>query len=267
MENDFISLSLKSCGDDRTKQVNYTLFILIRGMDKMEVKMAQEIIPIELKLPLRTGSVNCYLVKTDTGFIFVDTGSPRNCMELEIELNEYGCNSGNLHLILLTHGDFDHSGNAAYLRKKFNSKIAIHTDDSPMVERGDMFLTRKKGNFLQSWMVKTIFRFGKSQRFSPDLEITDGFDLTQYGLDADIIHIPGHSKGSIGILTADGALICGDLFESTGGSENPKLNSLMDDPEAANQSIDKLKNLKIDTVYPGHGQPFTMNTFLTRHTK
>ena len=129
--------------------------------------MSQEIISIELKLPLRTGRVNCYLVKTDTGFILIDTGSPGNTRELESKLSEYGCKAGHLHLILLTHGDFDHSGNAAYLRKKFDTKIAMHPKDSPMVERGDMFLTRKKGNFIQSWIVKTMFGFGKSQRFTP----------------------------------------------------------------------------------------------------
>jgi len=229
--------------------------------------MTREITTIELKLPFKTGSVNCYLVETDTGFILIDTGSPSNSSELESTLSEFGCNSGNLHLILLTHGDFDHSGNAASLRKKFNTKITMHAEDSPMVERGDMFLTRKKGNLMQSWIVKTMFGFGKSQRFSPDLEITDGFSLTEYGLKAEVIHIPGHSKGSTGILMADGTLICGDLFESTGGSDNPKLNSLMDDLEAANRSIDKLKNLKVDTVYPGHGQPFTMESFLVKYSE
>jgi hydroxyacylglutathione hydrolase len=208
--------------------------------------------------------VNCYLIKTGSGFILIDTGSPNNCMELESKLSDLGCKSGNLHLILLTHGDFDHSGNAAYLRKKFDTRIVKHAEDSMMVERGDMFMNREKGNIIQSWIVKKMFGFGKSQRFTPDLKITDGFDLTEYGMDARVIHIPGHSKGSIGILTTGGALICGDLLESTGGNENPKLNSLMDNLEAAKRSIDKLKNLNINTVYPGHGQPFKMETFLAR---
>ena len=236
-------------------------------MDKMEVIMSEDIIRIELKLPLRTGNVNCYLVETDTGFILVDTGSPSNRGELESKLDQFGCKSGNLHLILLTHGDFDHSGNAAFLRRKFDTKIAMHIEDSPMVERGDMFLTRKKGNRIQSWIVKTMFGFGKSQRFTPDLEITDGLNLAEHGLNAQVIHIPGHSKGSIGILINDGTLICGDLFESTGGSENPKLNSLMDDLQAANRSIDKLKNLKVGTVYPGHGQSFTLDTFFAGNSR
>jgi len=226
--------------------------------------MVQEIIPIELKLPYRMGSVNCYLVKTNAGFILVDTGSPNKCRELERKLEQCGCSSENLHLIVLTHGDFDHTGNAAYIKKKYNTRIAMHPEDSQIVERGDMFLNRKKGNFFQSLIVRVLFGFGKSQRFKPDLEISDVFDLTEYGLEAKVIHIPGHSQGSIGIITADGNLICGDLLENTDKIDNPKINRLMDDLETANKSIDMLKNLKVDIVYPGHGRPFTMNSFLTK---
>jgi hydroxyacylglutathione hydrolase len=32
----------------------------------------------------------------------------------------------NLKAIVLTHGDFDHSGNASYLGKKFGTKMAMH---------------------------------------------------------------------------------------------------------------------------------------------
>ena len=226
--------------------------------------MNQEIIPIQLKLPYRMGNVNCYLAKTGTGVILVDTGSPKNCVELETELDQAGCNSTNLRLIILTHGDFDHTGNAAYIKKKYNAKIAMHPEDSQMVEQGDMFLNREKGNFIQSWIVKTLFGFGKSRRFKPDVEVTDGFDLTEYGLDARVIHIPGHSKGSIGVLTSDGQLICGDLFENTNENDSPKINSLMDDLEEAKRSINKLNNLKINNVYPGHGRSFRMDSFVLK---
>jgi len=225
--------------------------------------MTQEIIPIELNLPFRMGNVNCYLVKINTGFILVDTGNSNKCTELERKLEQLGCNSGNLHLIILTHGDFDHTGNAAYIRKKFNTKITMHSEDSQMVERGDMFLNRKKGNFFQSLIVKTLFGFGKSQRFKPDLIITDGFNLNEYGFKAKVIHIPGHSRGSIGIITVEGDLFCGDLLANSDKHDRPTINPIMDDLEMANRSIEMLKNFEIDTVYPGHGKPFTINSFLT----
>jgi len=32
----------------------------------------------------------------------------------------------------------------------------------------------------------------------------------------------------------------------------------MDDPQAAKASVAKLRDFEIETVYPGHGRPFTM---------
>jgi len=208
---------------------------------------------ISLLLPYKLGTVNCYLVKTDTGYILIDTGGSNERTHLEKELESAGCKPGHLKLIVLTHGDFDHTANAAYLRKKFGAKIAMHDDDSGMVERGDMFWNRKKGNFL--FRIIAPILFAKSNRFKPDFYINEGFDLSEYGFDARVLHIPGHSKGSIGILTAGGDLFCGDLL---GNTEEPALNSIMDDLAAANASVEKLKSLEIHTVYPGHGQPFPM---------
>jgi hydroxyacylglutathione hydrolase len=225
--------------------------------------MPQEIKTIRLPLPFKLGTVNCYLVETDAGYILIDTGGSNKRTELERELLSAGCRPGSLNLIVLTHGDFDHSGNAAYLRKEFGARIAMHSDDSGMVERGDMFGNRQKGNnFLTRMLVPILFGFGKSERFTPDFYLDEGDDLSDYGFDARVLHIPGHSKGSIGILTAGGDLFCGDLLENTDG---PVLNSIMDDLAAANASVEKLKGLKISTVYPGHGEPFPMETFLQKH--
>jgi len=228
--------------------------------------MPQEIITIRLLLPYRLGSVNCYLVKTDTGYILIDTGSSNKCTDIERELGRFGCKPGNLNLILLTHGDFDHTGNAAFIRKKFDSKIAIHPDDSQIVERGNMFSNRKKGNLILGMIIKTLFGFGKSKRFKADLYLTDGFDLSEYGLDAKVIHIPGHSKGSIGIVTNDGNLICGDLLVNADNLNQPRINPIMDDLEIAKNSVEIFNNLSIDMVYPGHGKPFKMSSFFNNHT-
>ncbi|MCP4541171.1 MAG: MBL fold metallo-hydrolase [Chloroflexi bacterium] len=106
----------------------------------------QEIKTISLSLPLKLGSVNCYLVKTNTGYILIDTGSSNARTGLEKELKSVGCKPDDLKLIVITHGDFDHTGNAAYLCEKFGAKIAMHYDDSGMLERGDMFWNRNKGS-------------------------------------------------------------------------------------------------------------------------
>jgi hydroxyacylglutathione hydrolase len=221
--------------------------------------MSQGIRTINLSLPYKMGSVNCYLVETKTGYILIDTGCSNKRTELEKELESAGCKPGNLNLIMLTHGDFDHAGNCAYLREKYGVKIVMHHDDSGMVERGNMFWNREKGNILIRMIAPVLFGFGKSKRFKPDYYVGDGYDLTEYGFDAKVIHIPGHSKGSIGVLTADGDLICGDLLEN---ADKPSLNSIIDNLTAANASVEKLSKLSVKTVYPGHGKPFPMDVFI-----
>ena len=224
--------------------------------------MPQEIKTISLLLPYGLGPVNCFLIKTDIGYILIDTGFSNKRTYLEKELENAGCKPGNLKLIVITHGDFDHTGNAAYLREKYGTKIAMHYDDSGMVERGDLFWNRKKGNILIRMIAPILFGFRKSERFKPDLYVEEGYNLSGYGFDAKVLYIPGHSKGSIGILTAGGDLFCGDLFTN---SDNPVLNSIMDDSAVANANVERLKSLRINTVYPGHGKLFPMDVFMKKN--
>ena len=213
---------------------------------------------ITLPLPFRMGSVNCYLVKTGPAFVLIDTGSANGRATLETRLASAGCRPGTLDLIILTHGDFDHMGNAAYLRETFGARIAMHPDDAGMAEHGDMFWNRSSGNKLLRILMPVFMRFPKSNRFTPDLYLEDGFDFSAIGFGAWALSLPGHSKGSIGILTAAGDLVCGDLLENPG---TPAINSIMDDPVACQASLEKLQRFEIQTVYPGHGQPFPMQAF------
>lgn len=217
--------------------------------------MTPEIIPIMLPMPYRLGSVNCYLIKTDAGFLLVDTGVTGQRAALVDALQSAGCRPGDLALIIITHGDFDHTGNAAYLRQTSGANIAMHRDDLGMAERGDMFSNRGSSNFLLKTLAPLLFGFGKAQRFTPDLYLEAGSDLSEYGFEAQILSIPGHSKGSIGILTATGDLFCGDLLDNTA---KPTLNSIIADSRAANDSLERLLTLDIQTIYPGHGRPFSM---------
>ena len=227
-------------------------------------KIKEKNVPQEIK-PINFGGVNCYLVKTGTGYILIDTGFPSRRAALEKELSSAGCQPGNLKLVILTHGDIDHAGNCAYLREKYSTKIAMHSSDSGMVERGDMSWNRKAKPdkfsiiFRIMSLMSFFFRPGKFDIFKPDLTIDEGFNLSEYGFDAEVLHLPGHSKGSLGILTSGGDLFCGDLLYNIFGKPGIRF---IDDLADFNASIEKLKGLKIKTVYPGHGKPFPMDMFL-----
>ncbi len=201
------------------------------------------------------GMANCYLVSASNGnFILVDTGASFYRRGIDRELMLAGCQAGNLGLIVLTHGDMDHSGNGAYLRQKYGAKIAMHRDDAGMVERGDMSWNRKTGGMVSFFFKLPLVRLSGADRFTPDLYLADGQDLSEFGLPgARAFNLPGHSKGSLGILTGEGELFCGDLFINNG---RPMLNSIIDDMPAAKASLERLKGLSVGTIYPGHGKPF-----------
>jgi hydroxyacylglutathione hydrolase len=214
-----------------------------------------------LTLPLRLNTVNCFLLNADGRWLLIDTGCSINRAELDARLEQAGCVPGSLELIVLTHGDFDHAGNARHLREKYGSRIAMHRDDLGMVEQGDLFCNRGKGNPLVRAAVPILFGFGKGERFSPDLLVDEGFDLSPHGFHLEIVSLPAHSRGSIGILTRDGDLFCGDLFVN---EEGPALNTRFMDPALTRASVEKLAAMEIAAVFPSHGGPFSLKNLVER---
>ncbi len=206
--------------------------------------------------------VNSYLIKTDKGYILIDTGVPTSRDALEKALETEGVKPGDLKLVIITHGDIDHVGNCAYLRKKYGVKIAMHKNDAKMAETGEMLMERKRTG---GSLMMTIMQFlmgGKKrmkkmmdefEKFSPDIFLEDGQDLKDFGLDAKVVSIPGHTPGSIAILTSDGSLFSGDTVLNR---SKPQWANIIYNEESLAATITKLKTLTVNNVYPGHGKPF-----------
>jgi len=207
------------------------------------------------------GTINCYLLKSEAGYLLIDTSFPNQHAALVSELEAGGCRPGNLKLIVITHADLDHVGNAASLRREFGAQIAVHQEEVSAVAGGSMTNRKEQPPFQRAVtqvvlkLIVSMTNFGDFEKFTPDLTLNDGYDLSAYGFDAKVIHLPGHSKGSIGVMTADGDLICGDLLWNM---RKPGSHSIVDDQAEFQASLKKLESLNIRTVYPGHGEPFTM---------
>lgn len=232
--------------------------------------MKQEIIRIDLD------GVNCYLGKEGDNFILFDTGGHiffdkqfNNRREiLEKELNTHGCDTTNLKLIVLTHGDNDHAANAAYIRKKYNTKIAMHTNDLDLVDHPNIEKLLENCHYhspvykLVFWVMKNLIRkiiiktLDDFESFKPDILVDEGLNLSPYGFEATVVHTPGHTKGSIGILTEHGDLIAGDTFVNT---DKPAIAPNAYDFKVLRSSVKRLKTMNIKTVYPGHGNPFDVD--------
>ncbi|HNY10509.1 MAG TPA: MBL fold metallo-hydrolase [Candidatus Wallbacteria bacterium] len=208
---------------------------------------------------IKLSFVNAFLVKAGDGFILIDTGLPDQFAKLEEELKAAGCLPDKLKLVIITHGDYDHIGNCAKLQQKYNVKIAICEADSFMTEKLVMLKRKVRKLVIMLFLfIEGIKRFFRRQplafdKFKPDIFLTDGQDLRQYGLDAKIIHTPGHTKGSVCILTADGDLFAGDTLVNM---MKPAIALFIENSDELKSSLTKLKKMQIKTIYPGHGEPF-----------
>lgn len=171
--------------------------------------MEQEIKRIDLN------GVNSYLLKQGGSFILVDTGGHLNMDAdfnnrrgmLKMQLDHAGCTPENLKLILLTHGDSDHVTNVSYLKEEYGVRAAMHADDLALVEHPTLEKVMENFHF-SSPVYKLIGVFISStvkkitqkvlddfEPFKPDIFVDDGSGLLEYGFDARIIHIPGHTQG------------------------------------------------------------------------
>jgi hydroxyacylglutathione hydrolase len=209
-------------------------------------------------IPVLTGIANFYLLRASGGFALVDCGSVLNRGRLRRALREAGCRPGDLKLVIMTHADFDHTGNAGWLQRGYRAPVLIHRAELPAVS-GNMLDSRARP---VGWLVRGAIRalgWLLARRFAPDVVIDAETDLRDYGLEARIALIPGHTRGSIGVLTADGDMFCGDLLNNAKGK--PVKNWLVDVPEDMDASVRKLDALGVRTVYPGHGPPFSWGDF------
>ena len=217
--------------------------------------------------------VNCYLVKVEEAFILFDTGGHMlmdkvfddKRASLDKALQEAGCKPGNLKLVVLTHGDNDHTANAAFIREKYKAKIAMHQGDLELVEKLEIeklmesFKYDKLSLKISFFFLKSLIRkvsikiLSTYEKFSPDILLGEGDNLKEYGLDASILHIPGHTPGSIGVLLPEGDFIAGDVFAN---GKKPSIAPNACDFVKLKESVARLKALDLKKVYPGHGSPF-----------
>jgi len=227
---------------------------------------------------LDLGGVNVYLLKAKDSFVLIDTGGytfrdrPLNdrCGLLDEKLIENGCTPEKLKLIILTHGDIDHIANCKFLKEKYNTKIFIHKDDLHLTK--DLTIEKIFSNFkfnsvgykIISGIMHPLFVkitkkiISNYNEFEVDTIIDENFNLKPYDLNAEILHLPGHTKGSIGLLFDDGSLIVGDTLSNT-KKPDYAMNAL--DFKLLRKSVSELKNKNITMVYPGHGDPFNFSEF------
>jgi glyoxylase-like metal-dependent hydrolase (beta-lactamase superfamily II) len=208
--------------------------------------------------------VACYLVEDETGITMIDAGLPGQWRELVDELAAMSRGLEDIRGVLLTHGDSDHLGVAERLRSMHNVPIYIHEADAPLA-RGE---ARKKnppwGRFriraTLGFLLYAVRRGGvKTRPVREVVELSRDGSLQLPGR-PEIIHLPGHSPGSVAIYVPSlKALFVGDALTTRHvltGVEGPQPAPFTLDSAKALESLSRLENLDVDWVLPGHGPPW-----------
>ena len=176
---------------------------------------------------------NCYIAYDDVvkeAFI-VDPADSAD--EIQLKITELGVKPV---AILLTHGHFDHIGAVDELRDKYKIKVYVYEDEKDVMTSD----------------ANLASMIGKRMSVEADEYLRDLQTIIIGGEKIQVIHTPGHTKGSCCFYLPDEkVLFSGDTMfcQSFGRTDFPT--------GSMSQLISSIKNrlLKLDDdvkVYPGH---------------
>ena len=198
---------------------------------------------------------NCYLLWGRRGVILIDPGPPGSAPTIIAGAKEAGVRAEDVRLILVTHGHLDHYGAAAEIREWCGAPVAAYPGEPEFSQ--DRRNALPPAQTLRGSLVRGAYMLlAPMAHFAPleaDLLLGDKAGLLDYGLEAWTVLLPGHSPGSLGVVTPDGDLFAGDLFVNYTVPSQP---IYLSDAEAWQQSYERVLDLRPRMIYVGHGEPF-----------
>ena len=179
---------------------------------------------------------NCYILEHQGHALVIDPSASAKSI-----LDRVQKEGAELEGILLTHGHFDHIVSIDTLRRASQAPLMIHQEDAEMLEDG------KKNAF-------SLF-FGQDIHYMPAQQLLKNGDKIALGdMEVEVIHLPGHSKGSVCYyIPTERVMFTGDLIfaQGYGRADLHGGNAF-----TLRTSLCTLRKYPKDiTIYPGHGEP------------
>lgn len=205
------------------------------------------------------GIVNCYLWEWSGGLTLIDTGMPASAHTILDALTAKGYALHNVRRIIITHGDVDHAGSAAKLKRATGAVVGCHSVEAVLLEQPSK---RVPASLLYRpifALVRVLPQFNVLP-VTPDELYVDG-QQTPEGFT--VIHTPGHTPGHISLLHREKrVLIVGDALNNRGGKLQLPPPIFTPDMTNAQRSVWKLAKKygeDFDVMVFGHGAPILQN--------
>ncbi len=223
-------------------------------------------LPIEFELDGKKDYIYPSLIVMQNDLTLVDTGYVNSLPLIENEILKNGYDMKNLKNIIITHYDNDHIGSLFDFKKKFpwvhliaseveSTFIGGEAKSERLIQAEEMLekMTKEEEVKFGLWFIKQL---KKLKHVSVDEKVRDG-DLI---LDNQcrVVETPGHTSGHISlyfpnlksVITGDAAV--NESHELVVANPHFCLNY-----DQAEQSLNKIKNLQVETYYCYHGGKFT----------
>jgi Zn-dependent hydrolases, including glyoxylases len=202
---------------------------------------------------------NVYLLDNGDSYDLIDSGIFKESNEIILQLEENGFSLAKLRQIILTHCHCDHIGGVAELVRISGAKVAAHTDDIPFILQNDIIGGPYRSMMVQEQMYMRQFHCVIT---NIDTALSDGDVIDTLG-GLYVIHVPGHTPGSIALYQADQKIMFfGDVIRNKhskglviGVPEKFNIDTSQVVTDANN-----LLNYEISYALFGHGAPILENT-------
>ncbi len=209
--------------------------------------------------------VNNYIIETAKGYIVIDTGYAGNYAKFSKKLQKRHINKEDIRYIFITHVHDDHVGFLNELKSDADATLIMHAESPGRLLLGQNKFVGGCPNLLAKIFVESMRLVGKGKHEFPVVEINETDNIVlwngqnqffkQQGIGLEIIPLPGHTGDSIGLLTDDGILFCGDACMN--GFPSVKRNIIwIENVEDYRQSWDTMIQSPAEVIYPSHGAPF-----------
>ncbi|MER7462323.1 MBL fold metallo-hydrolase [Streptomyces sp. NPDC097981] len=202
-------------------------------------------------------NINAYLLLGRQPVI-VDAGTPGSGRRIHEQVAAHGVDPTNVALIIVTHGHIDHFGSAAELHRLTGAPVAGHIADLGPFRTGRVREPYLPTGPMGRLMARNKDLHVQAEPFEPDVLVTGETGLEDFGIAARIMPTPGHTAGSVSVLTDQGDLVAGDLIANSffglvrGRPANPPFH---DDPLLNLASLRRMLDLNPTRLHVGHGTP------------
>jgi len=183
-------------------------------------------------------STNYWVISAGRARCLVDLGWPGTIGTLRANLERKGIPLPELRWGLATHYHIDHAGAAQDLKNLGVPLLVVESQVRaiPLMKHD----TKPADHYTEITLDdNVVISFSESRP-----------RLRELGIDGEIVATPGHSEDSVSLVLDEGAAFTGDLTPLSMATDEQR--------PALEQSWQRLRELGVRTIYPGHGpsRPF-----------